>query len=181
MLVIKELQAPKGIRFPVARLYRAFTRYNFLLQLPRKKIPKMRANQILEILQVRIVTAGLSKRTLFFPARKKLLNGVPLPEERCPILFRLRRRGGSRSIPVDAQLGESWSSVQLIQHPGDFVIVGVSRPIAIRHHDCRRYPGSEPGPENRDNQIVRSSVWDSLLVVLIELKILILPEAGTQP
>ena len=72
---------------------------------------KMLAKQILEILQVRIVTAGFGERTLLFPCRIKLLNCIPFSKECFPVLFRLSWRGGSRSISVYAQLRESWSSI----------------------------------------------------------------------
>src|SRR5271157_4132646 len=103
----------------------------------------MLAKQILEILKVRIVTAGFGKRTLLFPCRIKLLNCIPLSKECFPVLFRLSRRAGSRSISVYAQLWESWRSIYLIQHPGDFVFVGGLRLAAVRHDECRGYLGSE--------------------------------------
>src|ERR1700730_15707690 len=111
----------------------------------------MLAKQILEILQVRIVSAGFGERTLLFPCRIKLLNCIPCSKECFPVLFRLSRRDGSRSISVYAQLRESWSSIQLIQHPGDLVFVCGLRSAAVRHDERRRYLGSEPRPENRDD------------------------------
>src|SRR5271166_5408433 len=127
-----------------------------------------------------IKTTGFRKRTSFLPNRKKFLYRIPLLEGCFPFFFRLKWRYGSRSIAVNVQLGESGSSICLIQHPGDFVLSCRGGLATIRHHECRGNSRSEPRPENTDDEIILAGIRNAFSVVMLRLEVLILPEAGTE-
>src|ERR1700745_833641 len=95
----------------------------------------MLSKQTFEFFQLLIVMAAFAKPCFIipFPFRAKLLHRIPLPAQVFPFFFRFERSSGSRSIPVNVQSRKPWSSLRLIQCPGNFVFGGGSRSTAIRH------------------------------------------------
>src|SRR5271165_2728447 len=180
MFKIKELQAAIRIRLPVLPSLRTFPRDDFAFQLLCEESLEMLTKQLLEFLQVVISTAGFRKRTSSLPNRKKFLYRIPLLEGCFPFFFRLKWRYGSRSVAVNVQLGESGSSICLIQHPGDFVLSCRGGLATIRHNERRGNSRSEPRPENTNDEIILTGVRNAFSVVLLWLEVLILPEAGTE-
>ena len=113
--------------------------------------------------------------------RRKVLNGIPFSKKFLPLLPRLNRCARRRSVTINVQLREVRSPSKLIQHPGDLVLVGCLRCGSVRHYERRRQFRAKPGPENRNDQIVRPGVWNLFAVILIQVRVLILPKAGAEP
>src|SRR5438105_7288632 len=129
----------------------------------------MLSKKTFELSQVRVFAAGLRETAIAPPARKKFLPGIPLPECSFPLLFGFQGRDGSRSIPVNVQLGKAWRPFHLVQSPGDFVLRRRSWLATVRHYECRRDFGAKTGPENADNQIVLTGIRYALLIIGLDL------------
>ncbi len=129
-----------------------------------------------EFFEIGVGAAGLRKCFVAFPSRKELLDPIPFAKERLSLWLRLLRRRRSGTVPVDPEFGKARGAIQLIEHPGDFILIGGLWLAAIRHNKGRRDSGPKPRPENRDDQVVRSRIGDLFAIVLVQLGIPVLPK-----
>src|SRR3979411_2418001 len=84
----------------------------------------MPPEELFKLLQVAILVENPGEVPLpvRFPARKELLDGVPLPAKGFALLFRFQRRRRLRTVAVNAQLRHAPVLACVVQRPANFAI-----------------------------------------------------------
>src|SRR6516225_6022279 len=140
----------------------------------------MSPEKLFKLLQVAIVVAPPRKALLavFLPMRKKLLQGVPAPQEDFALLFWFQRRRRLRTVAINVQSRNASILSCVIQRPTNFILRSRGWPAIIRHLQARNRQGAEARPEDTEHQIKVCRVRNLSPVVRLRSKALTFPEKG---